>query len=101
MLEIIIIIYAIITLVRGKFSLSGKRELLGWRARVCGGILLLHLPISFAGGVILALTGNAESGWVFGMGFASLITVIIIAQITASILYKGQLAEAAPPPPQV
>ncbi|HEX5791254.1 MAG TPA: hypothetical protein VFY13_08865 [Luteolibacter sp.] len=104
MLEIIVIIFAIVTLIRGKFSLSKGRELLGWRARLCGCILLTHLGISFVAGVILGLTGNASPGLMLAIGFCSLITVVIVAMSIGSALYKGQMAELAnanPSSPQI
>lgn len=104
MLEIVVIIYGLVTLIRGKFSLTGQRTLLGWRARVCGGILLAHLLIAFTGGILLAMTGNATTGAAFGVSIASLITVMIVAHVVGSRLYKGQEAETQamgpfPPPP--
>lgn len=106
MLEIIVIIYGIVTIVRGRFSLTGGRELLGWRARLCGGILLTHLVISFCCGIVIGILGKADNMLlIFGTSILSLITVIVVSQITGGALFKGQLAEiqaksiAAPVPP--
>ncbi len=107
MLEIAILVYAVIVLIRGKFSLSSGREITGWRARLCGGILLGHLPLTFILGMLMGILGimkggDGEMGMALGLGFGSLVLVVVIALVTGNALYKGQVAEEQarrnPPP---
>lgn len=99
MVEIIALVFGIIILIRGKVGVGGGHELLGWRARVVGGILLSHLLISFIGGVILGIAsvskgnnGEVSTGAVLAISLSSLIIVGIAAFVTGKILYKGQVA---------
>ena len=91
MLEMIVIVVALVTLVRGKFSLGYHRVLSGWRARVCGGILLLHLV--FVGvGIVLSGMGVIDSTLLMGISIVSLVSVILGSAVMGNVLYKGQVA---------
>ena len=95
MLEIIVIIFGIVTLIRGKYPMGGGRELVGGRARIIGGILLAYLPVSFGIGVILAVMGEGEvsKGAALAGSIVLLIITIVVAIFVAKALYKKQEAE--------
>ena len=96
MLEILVIIFGLVTLVRGKFMLSRQRELVGGRARIVGAILLSYLFFSFLSGIVLAIVGGeaAVEGWApIVISIIWLVIVIIVARITAGRLYAAQEAE--------
>jgi hypothetical protein len=54
MCEIIMLIFGIITLVRGRFLLTRVKEVRGWPARIIGVFLVAPFPISFLAGIVLA-----------------------------------------------
>jgi hypothetical protein len=98
MLEILMLGLGVYGLATGKFWISKKQQLKGWRGRVCGGIFLLHLPVSMVAGLVLGLTGGgmteeAAGNVAFGVGLASMLTLFTIAVIVAKVLYRGQAAE--------
>lgn len=101
MLEIIVIIFGIVTLIRRKYPMGKGKELVGGRARIIGGILLAYLPLSLAAGLIYDLLsgGDAPRGTAMGISIALLIVTIVVAIILSKSLYKKQEAEAATPPP--
>lgn len=82
MLEIIVIIYGIVTIVRGRFSLTGGRGA-SRVARPTRGDPLTHLVISFCCGIVIGILGKADNMLlIFGTSILSLITVIVVSQIT-------------------
>ena len=98
MLEILMLGLGVYGVATGKFSISKKQQLRGWRGRVCGGIFLMHLPISFAAGVVIGLVGgemteDAANNVAFGVGLASMLALVTIAVIVSKVLYRGQAAE--------
>ena len=92
MLEMVVIVIALGTLVRGKFSLGYHRVLSGWRARVCGGILLLHL-VFVGAGIVLSGMGVIDQTLLLGVSIVSLVSVILGSAVVGNVLYKGQVAE--------
>jgi len=97
MLEIIVLVFAIIAMVRGKFSLGADKVLHGTRARITAGILLAHLPLSFMAGLLLAMTGNADlvqGGGAILIGLGLLIAIVVLTLIVGNILYKQQEAQS-------
>jgi hypothetical protein len=56
MCEIIILIFGIITLIRGHFLLTRVKEVRGWPARIIGVLLILPFPLSFLVGLVLGAT---------------------------------------------
>jgi len=100
MLEIFVIIYGLVAMVRGKFSLGGDKVLTGWRARVTAGVLLCYLPAAFLTGIILALIGRldlVEGGSAILFTIAWLVLTIIVTLIVGNMLYRGQVAEELGP----
>ncbi len=95
MLEIFVIVYGIIVMVRGKSTMSKNQELLGWRARVIGAILLAYLPVSFGIGLVMGLSsgGNLNQGAVLGASVVVLILVLVAAYFVSKSLYRGQVEE--------
>jgi len=96
MLEIFVIVYGLIAMVRGKFSLGGDKVLFGWRARVTAGVMLCYLPLAFLTGVVLAVIDRLdliEGGGTIMFTIAWLLVIIVITLLVGNMLYKGQLAE--------
>lgn len=100
MIELVVIIYAIVILVRGRVGVGKGRELLGGRARIVGGILLSHLIIAFVAGMVLAMISMANGnggevgfGATLAVSFGSLILVITTAHFVGQSLYRKQEAE--------
>jgi len=60
MLQIAMLIFGIITLVRGKFYVSKTKAAVGGPAYLAGIVLLLPLPIAFTGGFIYGAMMAAE-----------------------------------------
>jgi len=95
MLEIFVIVYGIVVMIRRKSTMSKDQELVGWRARVIGAILLVYLPISFGIGLIMGLTQgeNLNQGLVMGSSIVVLILVLVAAYVVSKRLYRGQVEE--------
>jgi hypothetical protein len=62
MCEIVMLIFGIITLIRGKFMLTRAKEVRGVPARIIGIFLVLPFPLSlalqFLAGIVLAIQGR-------------------------------------------
>lgn len=59
MCEILMLIFGIITVIRGRFSLTRAKEVRGWPARAIGVILILPMPASFSIGLLLGVVFTA------------------------------------------
>ena len=53
MCEILMLIFGIIALVRGRFLLTRAKEVRGWPARIIGVLLIMPFPLSFLVGMVL------------------------------------------------
>jgi len=98
MLEILVIIYGIVAMVRGKFSLGSDKTLHGGRARIAAGVLLAYIPLSFMTGLFLAVIGRADivqGGGAIAIGLGWLIGIVILTLVVGNMLYKKQEQEAA------
>lgn len=93
MIEIIAIVMGLVTVIRGKFKLNKDKILYGWRARVCGGVLLCHIPIMVVGCVLLGATGSLDEFTPLILSFCSLATVITFSFVLGFSLYRGQAEE--------
>lgn len=93
MLEIVILMIGFVTLVRGKMELGRGRELVGWRARVCGAILCSHLAIAFCAGFVIGFLGYTDPILPVIVTVASMIFVVVSAVLVGNLLYKGPLNE--------
>jgi hypothetical protein len=65
MCEILMLIFGIITLSRGRFLSTRVKEVRGWPARIIGALLVIPFPLSFLlgmvlGGVFLAMGKDIE-----------------------------------------
>ena len=98
MIEIIAITMGLIALVRGKFTLKKDKVLIGWRARLCGCLLLCHVPIVAVAGIVLNATNNLEQTTALTASLASLATVIVSAYVLGFSLYRGQETTSSPQP---
>lgn len=100
MLEIFVIVYGLIAMVRGKFSLGGNKILFGWRARVTAGVLLSYLPLAFFSGLMIGIVAPhlIESvGAGIGISIFWLLTIGLITLVVGNVLFKGQMAERERP----
>jgi hypothetical protein len=97
--DIIMLIFGIITLVRGKFLLTRAKEVRGVPARIIGVILMLPLPLSFMAGLVLgaviAAQGKNEdelrtAGIILGVSITAIcfISAIVLAAVTAQPVVK-------------
>jgi hypothetical protein len=53
LIDIAMLVFGIITLVRGRFLLTRAKEVRGWPARLIGVVLLLPFPLAFLAGIVL------------------------------------------------
>jgi hypothetical protein len=53
MCQIVMLIFGIITLIRGRFLLTRAKEVRGWPARIIGILVIAPLPICFMFGLVL------------------------------------------------
>ncbi len=82
MCEVIMLIFGIIALVRGRFLLTRAKEVRGWPARVIGVLLVTPFPLGFLVGMVLGAIFLANGKEVGGREFttaAQIIGVVIIA----------------------
>jgi len=99
MCDIIMLIFGIIALVRGRFLLTRAKEVRGLPARIIGIVLMIPLPLSFvvglALGAVMASQGKSVddlrmAGSILGVTITGLclIGVIVIAAVTARPVVK-------------
>lgn len=85
MLEIAMLIFGIVTLVRGKFYVSKTRAAVGGPAYLAGVVLLLPLPLAFTGGFIYGAMMAAEGREIDNVQL--LIAEVILVVICLVIAY--------------
>ena len=95
MLDIVVLVIAVIALISGKFQLGKSRVLRGWRARICGGMLLLHFAITFTIGLAMGMTDSFTEIAAIIVSITSMVLVIGASYVVGSMLYKAQQAESA------
>ena len=69
MCEIVMLIFGIITLIRGRFLLLRTKEVLGWPARIVGLFLIMPFPLSFLTGMVLGAIWMAMGKNIDDRGF--------------------------------
>jgi hypothetical protein len=109
MCNIIMLIFGIIALVKGSFSLTGNKVVSGLPARIIGVILIMPLPISlgvgFIYGLTMAATGqNVRQDSVQGAAIVIELSIMAVCLVAALIVAfanakpKAKPASYAPPP---
>lgn len=98
--EIGMLIYGLVALIGGRFSIGKNRYVLGWRARVLGGICMGPLPFAFCVGLgwgmfAMAYGGVLPNQFVLaGVEFAILIVFVILLTVLGNKFYASQQREA-------
>ncbi len=92
LVEIAMLIYGIVILVKGKFSIGKGKILTDGRARLCGGILISPIPLIFLIALVLAFLMPADTVRAVGTLIGIFITFValILALVLGNILYKQQ-----------
>jgi hypothetical protein len=100
-LEISMLIFGIVTLITGKFSLSRTKVIQGGVARIVGGIMVLPLPLAFGAGVIIGVAMGA-SGKAPDIDKIRLVATIMEASIVVICFVVAMIIAAvnAGPPPK-
>jgi hypothetical protein len=96
-LEIGMLIFGLIALITGKFSVSRNKVVRGAPARVVGGIMLLPLPLALlsvvAVGLALGLKGDLQEMEKHRMTFtiveAAIVLICFIAAMVVGAIYAG------------
>lgn len=98
-LEIAMLIFGIIALVKGKFTLTKKKIVTGAAARIVGVILLMPLPLSFGVGVIMGIMLAAQGRQIQAKEIQNTGTIIeVVSVLGCCILAIGvSLATSHPP----
>ncbi len=97
-LEILMLVFGIVTMITGKFTLTRSKIVRGTPARIVAGIMLLPLPLALVVGVpivatILAKRGDEDKARLIGtIVEASIVLICFIAAMTTAAIYAG------PPP---
>jgi hypothetical protein len=103
MCDIIMLIFGIIALVRGKFLLTRAKEVRGVPARIIGIVLMIPLPLSFVAGLALGAMMASQgksvddlrlAGSILGVTITGLcfVSAIAIAVATARPIVKAPAA---------
>jgi hypothetical protein len=97
--EISMLIFGIVVLVQGKFSLTPKKVVYGVPARIIGGICMFPLPLAFLIGFTIGL-GKAVQGQQFGAKDATMLAPIEAGLIVLVLLVALVIALATAEPPR-
>lgn len=85
-LEIGLLIWGIVTLIKGRLTVSKNKVVTGGRARLIGVIMLLPLPLAFIMGAIIGVTKAANNQ------SADMTDPVLIGVEAAIVLGLGALA---------
>lgn len=95
--EIALIIYGILAMFRGKFSIGKGRDVTGNKARLLGFICLIPLPLSFLFGLFIGLLsvilyGNSPTNiWLYtGIELIILLAVAVVVSVLGKEFYQQQ-----------
>lgn len=108
MCGIIMFIFGIIALVRGRFLLTRAKEVRGWPARIIGILLMAPFPLSFLVGIVLgavfvALGKKVDAGdkdFLLAAqiaGFA-VVAICLIAAIAVALIFSQPIRISRPEP---
>lgn len=89
MLAIAMTIFGIYALIAGKLG-SKTHQVVGWKARIIGVIMLAYFPIAFFLGLVFVLSGVLDPAAPNFNGIATVIDVgvVIVLAIIAGVLYS-------------
>jgi hypothetical protein len=94
-IEIGLLIFGILALVRGTFSVGKEKKVTGWRARVLGLVCLTPFPVAITAGIVIgvmaALNGQGEPDYRVLAGVEVVIVVVIC--VTVLVLSKAFYAQ--------
>jgi hypothetical protein len=100
MCEIVMLIFGIIALVRGKFSLTRKRIVEGVPARIIGVFLILPLPLSLIAGLAFGAGFLAVGKPVEGKELETIGRIVEFAIVAVCFLTALGIAMATAHPPR-
>jgi hypothetical protein len=99
--EIAMMVFGIMTLVKGKFSLSRNQVIVGAPAYAIGGILTATLPVVFAIGIVIGIAHVAKNGNQpldpSEYAYLDLIIVPVVLLIVAMIAWAAPKRDARSP----
>jgi hypothetical protein len=109
MCNIIMLIFGIIALVKGSFSLTGNKVVSGLPARIVGVILIMPMPISLGVGFVYGLTlaatkQNIRDDSLQGAAIVIELSIMAVCLVTALVVAfanakpRARPASYAPPP---
>lgn len=81
MCEILMLIFGIIALIRGRFLLTRAKEVRGWPARIIGVLLIMPFPMSFIAGMVLGAVFMALGKSIDGQEFKSAAMILGFATV--------------------
>jgi hypothetical protein len=100
-IEIGLLIFGILALARGTFSVGKEKKVTGWRARVLGLICLTPFPVAITAGVAIgvmaALNGQGEPDYrvLAGVEVVIVVAICVLVVVLSKAFYAQQRREAA------
>lgn len=94
--QIGLLIYGIITLIKGQYSMGKGKKVVGSKARVLGVVCVVPLPLSALVGIVIgllrfeSLSDNQFSAMVSGIEVAILVCAITALVLLAKTYYREQ-----------
>jgi peptidoglycan/LPS O-acetylase OafA/YrhL len=94
-IEIGLLIFGILALARGTFSVGKEKKVTGWRARVLGLICLTPFPVAIT--VMAALNGQGEPDYrvLAGVEVVIVVAICVLVVVLSKAFYAQQRREAA------
>jgi hypothetical protein len=106
MCEILMLIFGIIALIRGRFLLTRVKEVRGWPARIIGILLIAPFPLSFLVGMVLGAIFLAMGKDVAHEDFKSaaqiagfaVVAICFFTAIVVAIVFAQPIRKSRPEP---
>jgi hypothetical protein len=106
MCEIIMLIFGIIALIRGRFLLTRVKEVRGWPARIIGVLLILPFPLGFLLGMVLGAIFLAMGKEIGGKDFTLaaqivgfvVVVICFLAAIVVAMIFAQPIRKYRPEP---
>jgi hypothetical protein len=99
--EIGLLVYGIIVLIRGRYSLGKGKTVSGSRARLLGAVCLAPIPLAMAAGFVIGflnpeaqLAGQLK-GLIAGIEIAIIVGTVVALVLMAKTFFKQQAGEMA------
>ena len=99
--EIGLLVYGIIVLIRGRYSLGKGKTVTGSRARLLGAVCMAPIPLAMTAGFVIGflnpdveIAGQLE-GLIAGIEVAIIIGTVIALVVMARTFFKKQQANSA------